>query len=138
VNRFFDGLFKVYDEEELVVYAANGVTPLARFDLKETGMASGQSLTPYRDDSHALTVENAELKRTVNSLTNALEKCNHNENEVAKARVAIHASTSLFVYAAAAAIAGGPMLEHPHLLAVVGTLNLFIWTLGSVFRRFGT
>jgi hypothetical protein len=97
-------------------------------------------LTPYRDDSHRVLVdENRQLQVAVSKLTSQLEQHTVSDAAVARARIAIHTSCSLFLYALFAAVfSDGPLLEHPHLAAVVATGNLLVWTLVSTWRRFGS
>lgn len=59
------------------------------------------------------------------------------EADILKARLGIHSSASIALYMCIGALCNGDLLAHPTLAAVIVSLNLFAWTIGSTIRRFG-
>lgn len=118
MNQAAVDLFQVYDADE--------TTLLVQRQLKEPEM-DGQDIAPYRDDRTALAVQNAELQATVRNLTEQLDARRLEDGQVAQARVVLHTTSSAFLYVAGATLAGGPVLDHPHLALVLLTLNVAIW-----------
>lgn len=117
MSRFFEELFRAYDEEEKAVH----------------------DIMPYRDDRQVLVEQNRQLQLSVKNLTDQVQKNAIDDSAVAQTRVALHASSSLFAYTLFSAVfLDGPLLNHPHLATVILTGNLLLWTMISAFRKFGT
>jgi hypothetical protein len=93
-------------------------------------------MTPYRDDQ-ALAYRNAEIERRHTALLKSLDQRTREERTAVAHQVAVQASGSLVLYALCASMCAEPFFAHPHLAAVIGSLNVFVAAVGAAFRKYG-